>query len=42
MQKITSSLWLNGQAEETMNFYASIFIDSEDRDQTLGQRRTGA
>ena len=29
MQKITPFLWFNGQAEEAMNFYASIFKNSE-------------
>ena len=29
MQKITPFLWFNDQAEEAMNFYASIFKNSE-------------
>jgi predicted 3-demethylubiquinone-9 3-methyltransferase (glyoxalase superfamily) len=29
MQKITPFLWFNGQAEEAMNFYASIFKNSK-------------
>ena len=28
MQKITPFLWFNGQAEEAMNFYLSLFKDS--------------
>jgi predicted 3-demethylubiquinone-9 3-methyltransferase (glyoxalase superfamily) len=29
MQKITPFLWFNGQAEEAMNFYTSVFKDSK-------------
>jgi predicted 3-demethylubiquinone-9 3-methyltransferase (glyoxalase superfamily) len=29
MQKITPFLWFDGKAEEAMNFYTSIFSDSE-------------
>jgi predicted 3-demethylubiquinone-9 3-methyltransferase (glyoxalase superfamily) len=29
MQKITPFLWFNGQAEEAMNFYVSIFNNSK-------------
>src|SRR5258706_5000459 len=29
MQKITPFLWFDGQAEEAMNFYISIFKDSK-------------
>src|SRR5258706_12932221 len=29
MQKITPFLWFNGQAEEAMNFYVSIFKNSK-------------
>jgi predicted 3-demethylubiquinone-9 3-methyltransferase (glyoxalase superfamily) len=29
MQKITPFLWFNDQAEEAMNFYASVFKDSQ-------------
>jgi predicted 3-demethylubiquinone-9 3-methyltransferase (glyoxalase superfamily) len=29
MQKITPCLWFDGQAEEAMNFYVSIFKDSK-------------
>lgn len=29
MQKITTFLWFNGQAEEAMNFYISIFKNSK-------------
>ena len=29
MQKITPFLWFNGQAEEAMNFYISIFKNSK-------------
>ncbi|MGZ3848988.1 MAG: VOC family protein [Flavisolibacter sp.] len=29
MQKITPFLWLNGQAEEAMNFYISVFKNSQ-------------
>jgi predicted 3-demethylubiquinone-9 3-methyltransferase (glyoxalase superfamily) len=29
MQKITPFLWFNGNAEEAMNFYTSIFKDSK-------------
>lgn len=29
MQKITPFLWFNGQAEEAMNFYTSIFKNSK-------------
>ncbi|HEV2350885.1 MAG TPA: VOC family protein [Terriglobia bacterium] len=29
MQKITPFLWFNGQAEEAMNFYASVFKNSK-------------
>src|ERR1043165_7304081 len=29
MQKITPFLWFNGQAEEAMHFYVSIFKDSK-------------
>jgi predicted 3-demethylubiquinone-9 3-methyltransferase (glyoxalase superfamily) len=29
MQKITPFLWLDGKAEETMNFYVSIFKNSK-------------
>ena len=29
MQKITPFLWFDGQAEEAVNFYASVFKDSE-------------
>ncbi len=29
MQKITPFLWFNGQAEEAMNFYVSIFRNSK-------------
>jgi predicted 3-demethylubiquinone-9 3-methyltransferase (glyoxalase superfamily) len=29
MQKITTFLWFNGQAEEAMNFYTSIFKNSK-------------
>lgn len=28
MQKMTTCLWFNGQAEEAMNYYTSIFKDS--------------
>jgi predicted 3-demethylubiquinone-9 3-methyltransferase (glyoxalase superfamily) len=28
MQKLSTCLWFNGQAEEAMNFYTSIFKDS--------------
>jgi len=29
MQKITPFLWFDGQAEEAMNFYVSIFKNSK-------------
>jgi predicted 3-demethylubiquinone-9 3-methyltransferase (glyoxalase superfamily) len=29
MQKLSTCLWFNGQAEEAMNFYTSIFKDSK-------------
>lgn len=29
MQKITPFLWFNGQAEEAMNFYTSVFKDAK-------------
>ena len=29
MQKITPFLWFNGEAEEAMNFYTSVFKDSK-------------
>ena len=29
MQKVSTCLWFNGQAEEAMNFYTSIFKDSK-------------
>src|SRR6185295_13187366 len=29
MQNITPFLWFNGQAEEAMNFYTSVFKDSK-------------
>ncbi|MFZ3266443.1 MAG: VOC family protein, partial [Terriglobales bacterium] len=29
MQKITPFLWFDGRAEEAMNFYTSIFKNSE-------------
>ena len=29
MQKITPFLWFNGQAEEAMNFYVSVFKNSK-------------
>ncbi|RUU68517.1 VOC family protein, partial [Mesorhizobium sp. M7A.T.Ca.TU.009.01.1.2] len=29
MQKITTCLWFDGQAEEAMNFYVSIFKNSK-------------
>jgi predicted 3-demethylubiquinone-9 3-methyltransferase (glyoxalase superfamily) len=29
MQKITPFLWFNGNAEEAMNFYVSIFKNSK-------------
>ena len=29
MQKLSTCLWFNGQAEEAMNFYTSIFEDSK-------------
>jgi predicted 3-demethylubiquinone-9 3-methyltransferase (glyoxalase superfamily) len=37
MQKITPFLWFDGQAEEAMNFYVSIFKDSK----VLGVSRYG-
>ena len=29
MQKITTFLWFNGQAEEAANFYTSVFKNSK-------------
>src|ERR1700730_7223226 len=37
MQKITPFLWFDGNAEEAMNFYVSIFKDSK----ILGVTRNG-
>jgi predicted 3-demethylubiquinone-9 3-methyltransferase (glyoxalase superfamily) len=37
MQKITPFLWFDGQAEEAMNFYVSVFKDSK----VLGVNRYG-
>jgi predicted 3-demethylubiquinone-9 3-methyltransferase (glyoxalase superfamily) len=34
MQKITPFLWFNGQAEEAMNFYVSVFKDAKAVDVT--------
>ena len=38
MQKISTCLWFDGQAEEAMNFYLSIFKNAK----AMGSRKTGS
>ena len=41
MQKITPFLWFDNNAEEAMNFYLSIFKNSENRQCDTLWRRPG-